>query len=71
MYSIKSIRQSLILEITFDDLISVLKESQEDIEKFAMVQLNIKQNTSYKKFTDICEVCWSNHDLSKCPFPFF
>ena len=37
LYSIKSTKQSLILEIHFDDLIEVLKESQEDREKFAMI----------------------------------
>lgn len=71
LYSIRSTKQSLLLEISFNDLQETLKESQEDCEKFAMIQYNIKHNSNYKKFRDICEICSSNHDLPRCPFPFF
>ena len=70
-YSTKAESMSVILEISRNDLIEILKEKPEDFEKFNVIKDNIQFNNGFRLVHNYCQICGSSHEMFRCPFAFF
>ncbi|CAD8049359.1 unnamed protein product [Paramecium primaurelia] len=67
---LKAVKFSQLIYLNIDDIMKILYEDQQDLERFKMLQDNLIFNESFKNFGQVCEICGWTHQLNTCPFVF-
>ncbi|CAD8140670.1 unnamed protein product [Paramecium pentaurelia] len=68
-FTSRAVKFSKLAYVSFDDVLSLLKQNKEDLEKYYRIKHQI-QFGGRIKFSG-CELCYQNHSFTKCPFVFY